>query len=106
MLNKTDDKYQLYINGKWVDGKEGKTFKAYNPSNGELLATCVDAGKGDIDNAVKAAWKAWETWKDISPQERSGMLLKIADLIDENSEKSSSISLIIHPTMLSILPIF
>ena len=35
----------------------------------------------------QAAWKAWETWKDVSPQDRSAMLLKIADLIDENSEK-------------------
>ena len=91
MLKKTDEKYQLYINGKWVNGKEGKTFNSYNPSNGELLASCVDAGKEDVDDAVKAAWKAWETWKNISPQERSGMLLKIADLIDENSEKLAMI---------------
>ena len=57
-LKVTDDKYQLYINGKWVEGKSGKTFNAYNPSNGELLATCVDASKEDVDEAVKAAWKA------------------------------------------------
>jgi len=37
--------------------------------------------------AVRAAWKAFETWKDVSPQERSSILLKIADLIDENAEK-------------------
>jgi len=88
MLKKvTDDSYQLYINGKWVDGKEGKTFKAYNPANGEFLSTCIDASEEDVDDAVQAAWKAWETWKDVSPQDRSAMLLKIADLIDENSEK-------------------
>ena len=87
LVKVTDDNYQLYINGKWVDGKGGNTFKAYNPANGELLATCVDASKEDVDDAVQAAWQAWETWKDISPQERSAMLLKIADLIDENAEK-------------------
>lgn len=87
MLKVTDDNYQLYINGQWIDGKEGKNFNAYNPANGELLATCVDASKEDVDDAVQSAWKAWETWKDVSPQERSAMLLKIADLIDENSEK-------------------
>jgi len=87
MLKVADDNYQLYINGKWIDGKEGKTFKAYNPANGELLATCADASKEDVDDAVQAAWKAWETWKDVSPQECSAMLLKIADLIDANSEK-------------------
>jgi len=70
-----------------VDGKAGKTFKAYNPSNGELLATCVDAGKEDVDLAVKASWKAFESWKNVSPKDRSLMLLKIADLIDENTDK-------------------
>ena len=82
-----DDSYKLFIDGKWVNGKEGKTFKAYCPANGEFLATCVDAGKEDVDMAVKAAWKAFATWKDVSPQERSNLLLKIADLIDENTEK-------------------
>lgn len=86
-----DDNYKLFIDGKWVDGKEGKTYKEYNPANGELLATCVDAGKEDVDMAVNAAWKAFETWKDVSPQERAKMLLKIADLIDENAEKLAMI---------------
>jgi acyl-CoA reductase-like NAD-dependent aldehyde dehydrogenase len=82
-----DESYKLFIDGKWVNGKEGKTFKSFCPSNGELLATCAEAGKEDVDKAVKAAWKAFESWKDVSPQERSGILLKIADLIDANKEK-------------------
>jgi len=82
-----DGTYKLFIDGQWVDGKEGKTFNSYCPANGELLATCVDAGKEDVDLAVDAAWKAYKTWKDVSPQERSRMLLKIADLIDANAEK-------------------
>ncbi|MBE6904865.1 MAG: aldehyde dehydrogenase [Ruminococcaceae bacterium] len=87
MANIIDENYKLFIDGKWVDGKAGKTFKAYNPSNGELLATCVDAGKEDVDLAVKASWKAFESWKNVSPKDRSLMLLKIADLIDENTDK-------------------
>jgi aldehyde dehydrogenase (NAD+) len=82
-----DDSYKLFIGGKWVNGSEGKTFKAYCPANGEFLANCVDAGKADVDAAVDAAWKAFESWKKVSPQERSSILLKIADLIDENKEK-------------------
>ncbi len=85
------DRYSLFIGGKWVDGKEGKTFDAYNPANGERLATCVDAGKEDVNAAVDAAWKAFESWKNVSVQERSRMLLKIADLIDENREKLAMI---------------
>jgi acyl-CoA reductase-like NAD-dependent aldehyde dehydrogenase len=87
MQKPMDDNYKLFIDGKWVDGQAGKTFKTYCPANGELLATCVDAGAEDVEAAVKAAWKAFETWKDVAPQERAALLLKIADLIDANAEK-------------------
>ncbi|AEE90341.1 aldehyde dehydrogenase B [Tepidanaerobacter acetatoxydans Re1] len=91
-MNKPIDKnYQLLIGGRWVDAKDGETFETNNPANGELLATCANAGKEDVDEAVKAAWKAFETWKDVSAQEKSGILLKIADLIDENAEKLAMI---------------
>lgn len=82
-----DKKYQLLIGGKWVEAKDGKTFETYCPANGELLATCANAGKEDVDEAVNAAWKAFETWKDTSAQDKATILLKIADLIDENAEK-------------------
>ncbi|NLU10780.1 MAG: aldehyde dehydrogenase [Tepidanaerobacter acetatoxydans] len=91
-MNKPIDKnYQLLIGGRWVDAKDGETFETHNPANGELLATCANAGKEDVDEAVKAAWKAFETWKEVSAQEKSGILLKIADLIDENAEKLAMI---------------
>ncbi len=87
MKKPVDEHYKLFIDGKWVDGKGGKTFKVYCPADGELLATCAEADREDVDKAVKAAWKAYETWKDVSPQERSAILLKIADLIDANKDK-------------------
>jgi acyl-CoA reductase-like NAD-dependent aldehyde dehydrogenase len=87
MKNVFDKNYKLYIGGKWVDSKAGQTFNAYCPANGELLATCINGSREDVDDAVKAAWKAYETWKDVSPQERAAYLLKIADKIDENAEK-------------------
>lgn len=86
-----DKNYKLYIGGQWVDSKEGQTFNAHCPANGELLATCVNGSREDVDLAVKAAWKAFETWKDVSPQERAGYLLKIADKIEENAEKLAMI---------------
>lgn len=87
MQKPMDDRYKLYIDGKWTDGKGNKTFTSYSPANGESLATCIDACKDDVDDAVSAAWNAWKTWKDVSPQERSSILLKIADLIEQNAEK-------------------
>lgn len=91
MQNIADAQYKLYIDGKWVEAQGGKTFKAICPANGQELSLCADAGPQDVDDAVKAAWKAWETWKDVSPQERSAMLLKIADLIDANAERLAMI---------------
>ena len=82
-----DSHYKLLIDGKWVDAKDGATFETYCPADSTLLATCAQASQEDVDMAVRAAWKAFESWKDVSPQERSSILLKIADLIDENAEK-------------------
>ena len=87
MQKPIDKNYKLYVDGKWVDSKDGKTFKAYCPANGEELATCANASKEDVDMAVTAAQEAFKTWKDVSPQDRAAVLLKIADLIDEETEK-------------------
>lgn len=78
------DSYQLYINGKWVPASDGAVFKAYNPSNGEVLSTCSQATKEDVDTAVKAAQEVLKTWKKVSPIQRQEYLLKIADVIDAN----------------------
>lgn len=87
MKKPMDKSYKLFIDGKWVDSKEGKTFDAHCPANGEMLATCVNGSREDVDDAVKAAWKAFETWKNTGIQERAAILLKIADKIEENTEK-------------------
>ena len=68
---------------QWVEGKGNKTFETHCPANGEFLSVCVDAGLEDVDDAVQAAGKPWPAWKEVSPGERSAMLWKIADLIDE-----------------------
>jgi len=86
-----DKKYQLYIDGRWVDAADGKTFEAHCPADGKLLATCANATREDVDAAVAAARKAFPAWRDISAQQRAGYLLKIADLIDANAEKLAMI---------------
>lgn len=80
------DKYQLLIDGKWVDGEGGKSFDTFCPANGEKLASCAEASKADVDRAVEAAWKAFKEWKKVSVQERSEILLKIADIIEEKAD--------------------
>ena len=86
MTPRIDDRYKLFIDGKWVESACGKSFTTTNPANGETLAVCANACADDIDRAVDAAWDAFHSWKKTSPQERAAMLLKIADLIDANAE--------------------
>ena len=80
------EKYGLFINGEWREASDGATFETYCPANGEKLATCAEATKQDVDDAVAAAWKAWETWKNVEPAKRADILMKIADVIDANAE--------------------
>ena len=78
--------YGLYINGKWKSASDGATFTTKCPANGESLATCAQATKADVDEAVTAAWAAFESWKKIPTNERAVILNKIADIIDANTE--------------------
>ena len=86
MKNCLQEKYGLFINGQWQPASDGKTFKRYNPANGELLAECAQATDADLDLAVDSAWKAWDSWKQTTPAERAKILNRIADIIDENAE--------------------
>ena len=80
-------KYQLFIDGKWRDAENGKTYEVTTPATGKKIAQCADASRQDVDAAVKAGWKAFPAWKQTSVQERSTILLKIADIIDDNREE-------------------
>lgn len=87
-MNKPElqNRYQLFIGGQWRDASDGEVFTTKCPANGEKLAECAQATKGDVDDAVKEAWKAFETWKKVPTSERAAILNKIADIIDENTE--------------------
>ena len=80
---------QLLIGGKWVSSKSGKTFETINPATEEVLALVAEGDKADVDEAVKAARKAYEEgkWSSISPHQRTRYLLTIADLIDKHADE-------------------
>ena len=80
---------KLLINGKWVPSKSGKTFETLNPANEEVLALLAEGDKADVDEAVKAARKAYEEgkWSSIGPHQRARLMLKIADLIDQHADE-------------------
>lgn len=86
MKNLAQKSYQLYIGGQWADASDGATLDVFCPANGEQLSTIADATKDDVDRAVDAAWKAFETWSKTEKTERAIILNKVADIIEENAE--------------------
>ena len=91
MTPKLKDRYQLFINGRWKDASDGAVYDAYSPSSGVKLASIAQAAKTDVDEAVDAAWKAFETWKLTTPSERAKLLNKIGDIIYANKEELAAI---------------
>ncbi|EKX92145.1 hypothetical protein HMPREF9998_01203 [Peptostreptococcus anaerobius VPI 4330 = DSM 2949] len=57
----TEKRYKLFIDGQWLDSSDNTTLRTTNPANGEFLAEIADATNEDVDRAVKAARKAFET---------------------------------------------
>jgi aldehyde dehydrogenase (NAD+) len=79
-------KYQLFIDGQWVDSESGKTFKTPNPATGETLAEVAEADKADIDKAVAAARRAFEgKWSKLSARDRGRLLYKLSQLIEQHA---------------------
>ena len=80
---------KMLIGGKWVDAMSGKTFETFNPATGEVLARVAEGDQADIDLAVQAARRAFETgvWRDMSPSERGRRLWKLSDLVAQNLEE-------------------
>lgn len=79
--------YQNFINGRHFDAKSGKTFENRNPANwDEVLSTFPLSGKEDVDDAVNAARKAFETWRLVPAPSRGNILKKVGDLLTARKE--------------------
>ncbi|MGG4266941.1 aldehyde dehydrogenase family protein [Peribacillus simplex] len=81
-------KYQLFIDGKWVDSLSGKTFESLNPATDEVNAVVAEAGPEDVDLAVKAARRAFESgpWPDMASGDRGRLLNKVAQALWEKAD--------------------
>ena len=74
--------YQQFIGGEFVDAASGETLDVENPANGQVIARVPASSREDVDRAVNAAATAFETWRNTTPQDRSLILLKIADALE------------------------
>jgi phenylacetaldehyde dehydrogenase len=81
--------HQLFIGGRFVDAKAGKTFDTYDPSSGRVIAKVAAGEAADIDAAVTAARQAFESgpWSRMTGSERSKLMWKLAELIEANRDE-------------------
>ncbi len=84
---------KMLIDGKWVNAASGKTFPTYNPATGEVLAQVAEGDRADIDAAVKAARKAFDSgpWSRITASERGKLVWKLADLLEQHIEEFATL---------------
>src|SRR5262245_18537629 len=80
---------KLLVDGKWVGAASGKTFPVYNPATGTVLAQVAEADKEDVNRAVAAARKAFDSgpWSRMTGSQRGRLLWKLADLIEQHLEE-------------------
>ncbi|KAL9935512.1 hypothetical protein V8E36_005860 [Tilletia maclaganii] len=83
----------LFINNEFVASESGKTFAVVDPSNGKQIAHVAEASEKDVDRAVNAAQRAFDTvWGTQTPgHDRGKLLMKLADLVEENIDELASI---------------
>lgn len=81
--------HQAFIDGQFVDAQGGQTFATINPANGQKLADVAACQPADVDRAVLAARRAFESgvWAQQHPRERKRVLLRLAALIEQHTEE-------------------
>jgi aldehyde dehydrogenase len=83
---KFKDQYDNFIGGKWTAPAKGEYFENVSPVDGVSFTKVARSTEEDIEKAIDAAWEAAKTWNVSSATERSNILLKIADRMEENLE--------------------
>jgi acyl-CoA reductase-like NAD-dependent aldehyde dehydrogenase len=82
---------KIFVGGSWTDAAEGGTMEVLNPATGETIAEVPACTAADVDAAVEAAGQALPEWLESTPAERAELLLKLADVLDENAEELAGI---------------
>ncbi len=85
--------HKLFINGEWVPARSGKTFDVINPATGQVIAKAAAGDAADIDLAVKAARKAFESgpWPSMPPSARAKLMWKLAEAFEANGDEVATI---------------
>ncbi|HET9109574.1 MAG TPA: aldehyde dehydrogenase family protein [Ktedonobacterales bacterium] len=80
---------KMLIGGQWVTAASGKTFETFNPATGRVLTQVAEGDAEDINRAVSAARKAFESgpWPKMTPSQRGRLLWRVAELIEEHADE-------------------
>src|SRR5207248_8255711 len=90
-MSTTTTQYRILVGGELADATSGETMEVIAPATGETIAEVPRCSADDVDRAVEAAQAAAPEWLDATPKERSELLHKLADVIDENAEELAQI---------------
>ena len=83
-----EKRYGLFVGGKFVPARSGRTFPTINPATEEVLTEVAEAGSADVDAAVAAAEDAYrKRWSKLKPAERGKYIYRIARLMQEKSRE-------------------
>ena len=84
-------KHRNFVGGEWVDPADGGTMPVVNPATGDVIAEVASSTAADVDRAVEVAERALPEWLETTPRERADLLLRLADLLEENGEEIARI---------------
>ncbi len=85
------DKLHLYIDGEWLGPEGRKTGNVVNPATGDTIGTLPHASKADLDRALDAAARGFQSWRKVSPNERAKVLRKAGELIRERADRIATL---------------
>ena len=77
---------RLFIHGEWRDSADGRTLAVFNPATGSEIGRVARAGRADLDAALAAAQKGFETWRHMTALERARIMRKAAALLRERQD--------------------
>ena len=83
----TATRHQMFINGDWSDAADGETSSIIDPATEEPIGDVPMGGEADVDRAVAAAREAFEDWSQTTPGERSMMLWRLAQNMEDSAEE-------------------
>ncbi|MGH8416551.1 MAG: NAD-dependent succinate-semialdehyde dehydrogenase [Pseudomonas sp.] len=82
---------QLYIDGQWRASEDGRTIAVINPATGDTLGTVAHASIADLDQALAAAERGFETWRSTPAYDRYKIMQKAADLLRDRVDHIASV---------------